>query len=222
MVLVDKLTKDIHFIPFKMTHKATKLVEIYMKEIARLNGVLEVIVSDRDSKFTLNVWKGLFKGFGTNLDFNKVYHPKLDGKIERINQIIEDILRMYVMDQPSRWEDYLHLVEFAYNNGYRASLTMIMFQALHGRKCNTLVRWNNPIVKVVIGPELLREMEEKMVRIKQNLKTRQDRQKIYANKGRAHKEFIVGEHLFSKVKAKKSSLKLGGFPKVGSKILWAI
>jgi hypothetical protein len=76
----------------------------------------------------------LFKGFGTNLNFNTTYHPKSDGKTERINQIIEDMLRMYVMDKPSRWEDYLHLVEFAYNNGYQASLKMSPFEALYGRK----------------------------------------------------------------------------------------
>jgi hypothetical protein len=46
----------------------------------------------------------------------------------------EDMLRMYVMDKPSKWEDYLHLVEFSYNNGYQASLKMSPFEALYGRK----------------------------------------------------------------------------------------
>ena len=44
------------------------------------------------------------------------------------------------MDKNSKWEDYLNLVEFSYNNGYQASLKRIMFEALYGRKCNTLVR----------------------------------------------------------------------------------
>ena len=55
------------------------------------------------------------------------------------NQVIEDMLRMYVMDKPSKWEDYLHLVEFAYNNGYQGSIKMSQFEALYGRKFNTLV-----------------------------------------------------------------------------------
>jgi hypothetical protein len=54
------------------------------------------------------------------------------------------MLRMYVMDQESKWEVYIHLVEFAYNNGYQASLKMIPFEALYGRKSNTLVIWDNP------------------------------------------------------------------------------
>jgi hypothetical protein len=47
------------------------------------------------------------------------------------------MLRMYVMDKPSKWKDYLHLVEFVYNNGYHASLKMSPFEALYGRRCNT-------------------------------------------------------------------------------------
>ena len=112
-----------------------------MKEIVRLHGVPKAIVSDRDSKFTSNFWKGLFKEFGTNLNLSTAYHPQTDDQTERVNQVIEDILRMYVMDRPSKWEDYLYLVEFAYNNGYHASLRMIPFEALYGRRCRTPVSW---------------------------------------------------------------------------------
>ena len=62
------------------------------------------------------------------------------------------------MDKPSKWEDYLHLVE--YNNGYQASLRMSPFEALYGRKCNTLVSWDNSADRVVLGPELLKDMED--------------------------------------------------------------
>ena len=61
MVAVDKLTKATHFVPVKSSHKAAGIAEIYMKEIARLHGIPKAIVLDRDSKFTSNLWKGLFK-----------------------------------------------------------------------------------------------------------------------------------------------------------------
>jgi hypothetical protein len=57
-------------------------------------------VSNRDPKFTSNFWKGLFNRFGTNLNFSTAYHPESDGQTERVNQVIEDMLRMYVMDNP--------------------------------------------------------------------------------------------------------------------------
>ena len=134
MVVVDKLTKETHFILVKTTHKASNIENIYMKEVSRLHGILKDIISDRDSKFTSNFWKGLFKGFGTSLNMSKAYHPQKDGQTKRINQVIEDMLRMYVMDQPSKWKDYLHLVEFAYNNGYHSSFKMSPFEAMYGRK----------------------------------------------------------------------------------------
>ena len=73
------------------------------------------------------------------MNFSTTYHPESHGKIERANQVIEYMLRMYVTNKPSKWEDYLHLVEFSYNNGYHTSLKMSPFEALYGRKCNMLV-----------------------------------------------------------------------------------
>jgi hypothetical protein len=121
------------------------------------------------------------------------------------------------MDKPSKWEDYLHFVEFAYNNGYQTSLNMSPFEALYGRKCNTPIRWDNPVDRAVLGPELLKEMEEKMLKIKHNLKVAQDRKKIYADKNRTHTEFKVGDHIFSKVKSNRSFLKLGNCSKLAAR-----
>jgi hypothetical protein len=75
MVVVDKLTKATHFIPVKLTYKATNIVDVYMREITRLHGIPKTIVSDRDPKFTSKFWKGLFNGFGTNLNFSTTCHP---------------------------------------------------------------------------------------------------------------------------------------------------
>ena len=70
------------------------------------------------------------------------------------------------MDKPSKWKDYLHMVEFAYNNGSQETLTMR--QALYGKGCITPVSWDIPVNKVVLGPEMLQDMEQEIVRIKHN------------------------------------------------------
>jgi transposase InsO family protein len=128
------------------------------------------IISDRDTKFTSNFRKSLIAGLETKLLFSTTYHPQIDGHIERVNQILEDMLRMHVMHQPRKWEDYLALVEFTYNNGYQASLKMSPFEVLYGRPCNTPVRWSNPVNKIYFGPVMLKEMEQQVTQIKQNLK----------------------------------------------------
>jgi hypothetical protein len=69
-----------------------------------------------------------------NLNFSTTYHPESDGQTKWVNRVIEYILRMYVMEKPLKCEDYLDLVEFAYNNGYQASLKMIPFEVIYGIK----------------------------------------------------------------------------------------
>ena len=160
-----------------------------MKEVARLHGIPKAIVSERDSKFTSKFWKGLFEWFGTSLNMSTSYHPQIDGQTERVNQVIEDMLRTYVMDQPSKWEYYLHLVEFAYNNGYHSSLKMSPFETMYGRKCNSPISWDNPIDIVIVGPELLKDVEDQMVNINKNLKVSQGRQKIYTDQNRIARQF---------------------------------
>ena len=117
MVLVDKLTKEMHFIPVNSMHKTNDLVKIFMKDIFRLHGLPKAIVFDGDAEFTSNFWKGLSSDLGTKLNINTPYHAQTDGKIERVNQVLEYMLHMYVMKKPTKWEYYLHLVEFSYNNG---------------------------------------------------------------------------------------------------------
>ena len=105
-----------------------------MKQIFRLHGVPKIVILDRDVKFIRNFWKALFKGLGTQLICSTTYHPQTDEQMERVNHVLEDMLRMYVMDKPSKWEDCLYLVEFAYNNHFQVSVGLIPFEILYGRK----------------------------------------------------------------------------------------
>ena len=67
---------------------------------------------------------------------------------------------MYARTKPTKWEEYLHLVEFAYNNGYQTSTKMSPFEVLYGRKCTTLISCDNPFDGLMMGPEMLHEMEK--------------------------------------------------------------
>jgi hypothetical protein len=80
IVAAEKLTKAAHFIPMKVTHKATNAADMYMREVEHLHGIPKTLLPDRDPKFTSKFWRGLFKGFRTNLNFNTTYHPESDGQ----------------------------------------------------------------------------------------------------------------------------------------------
>jgi transposase InsO family protein len=137
MVVIDKLSKSVHFIPVKSTFKDINIIEIFIKEIFRLHGIPKIVISDRDVKFTSAFWKELFARKNTNLNFNMSYHPQTDGQIERMNQIVEDMLCMYIRTKVSKWKDYLHLVEFTFNNGYETSAKLSPIDVLYGRKFTT-------------------------------------------------------------------------------------
>jgi hypothetical protein len=91
------------------------------------------------------------------------------------------------------------------------------FEALYGRKFNTAVSWDNPTNILILGPKLLKDMKDQMVRIKKNLKVAQDRQISYADKNNTSREFKVVNHVILKVNPKKSSLKLGSCTKLAAR-----
>ena len=146
---------------------------------------------------------------GTQLHFSSAYHPEIDGQTERVNQILEDMLRMYVMDRQNKWEEYLHLVEFAFNNGYHSSIGMAPFQALYGRPCRTPLSWDNMEDRILLGPEMLQDLEQQVKRIREHLITAQDRQKKYADKHRIDHQFFIGDKVFLRVRPSKSPIRYG-------------
>ncbi|KAA0046085.1 pol protein [Cucumis melo var. makuwa] len=140
-VVVDRLTKSAHFVPGKSTYTASKWAQLYMSEIVRLHGMPVSIVSNRDARFTSKFWKGLQTAMGTRLDFSTAFHPQTDGQTERLNQVLEDMLRACALEFPGSWDSHLHLMEFAYNNSYQATIGMAPFEALYGKCCRSPVCW---------------------------------------------------------------------------------
>lgn len=101
MVVVKKLTKSSHFIPINSIYKSSNIEDIFRKEIFRLHKIPRIVAPDRESKFIGNFQKGFFEDLGTQISFKPTCHLETD----RTNVIIKDILRIYVMDMPKKWEN---------------------------------------------------------------------------------------------------------------------
>ncbi|KAL0549259.1 hypothetical protein IC582_013740 [Cucumis melo] len=198
-VVVDRLTKSAHFVPGKSTYTASKWAQLYMSEIVRLHGVPVSIVSDRDARFTSKFWKGLQTAMGTRLDFSTAFHPQTDGQTERLNQVLEDMLRACALEFPGSWDSHLHLMEFAYNNSYQATIGMAPFEALYGKCCRSPVCWDEVGEQRLMGPELVQSTNEAIQKIRSRMHTAQSRQKSYADVRRKDLEFEVGDKVFLKV-----------------------
>jgi hypothetical protein len=88
---------------------------------------------------------------------SSAYHPQTDGQTERVNQILEDMLRAYVLHYGKDWDKCLSLAEFSYNNSYQSSLKMAPFEALYGRRCRTPLNWSQAEEREIFGPDIVLE-----------------------------------------------------------------
>ncbi|EOY08454.1 DNA/RNA polymerases superfamily protein [Theobroma cacao] len=202
-IVVDRLTKSAHFLPVKTTYGAAQYARVYVDEIVRQHGIPISIVFDRGAQFTGRFWGKLQEALGTKLDFSTAFHPQTDGQSERTIQTLEDMLRACVIDLGVRWEQYLPLVEFAYNNSFQTSIQMAPFEALYGRRCRSPIGWLEVGERKLLGPELVQDATEKTHMIRQTMLTAQSRQKSYADNRRRDLEFQVGDHVFLKVSPTK-------------------
>ena len=91
-IMVEMLTKVAHLFPIRKDSTAKDEAHVFMHGIFLHHGLPCRIISDRDSKFTSNFWKAIFEATGTQISFSTAYHPQIDGQIECLNQIIEDML----------------------------------------------------------------------------------------------------------------------------------
>jgi hypothetical protein len=123
-VIVDRLTKVAHFILVREDYRAPKLMDLYIEHILRLHGVPRSIVLDRGTQFTAYFWKSLHGSLGMSLDYTTAFHLQTDGQTEKVNQVLEDLLRACVLTYNSDWEKSSSYVEFSYNNSFQASLKM--------------------------------------------------------------------------------------------------
>jgi hypothetical protein len=181
-VIVDRLIKYAHFIPVNTNYNVHKYAKIYIAHVLCLHRVSKLIISDRGSQFVAHFWEFLHVSLRTHLIHSLTYHPQTDGQTERVNQILEDMLRACEMENQGSWDKYHQLAEFSYNNNYQESLKMAPFVMLYGRRCRTPLNWIEPEEKVIFGPDLVDEAEAIVHHIQNNLRAMKSRQESYANK----------------------------------------
>ncbi|KAG3101110.1 hypothetical protein PI124_g9061 [Phytophthora idaei] len=121
VVFVDRLSKMAHLaaVPDTIDGEGTAL--LFLDRVFRQHGLPEAIASDGDPRFTEKFWMSLFQVLGTRLDMSTADHPQTDGRTERVNSVVVEILRSLCAEVPRRWGDMLPLAEFALNNAVHDS-----------------------------------------------------------------------------------------------------
>ena len=115
------------------------------------------------------------------MKLSTAFHPHIDGQAERTIQTLEDRLRTCVIDFKGRWDYYLPLIEFSYNNSYHSSIEMAPFDALYGKRCRSPFGWFEVGESSILGPDIIHEALEKVRVIRDRLATAYSRKKSYVD-----------------------------------------
>ncbi|MBW0586472.1 hypothetical protein O181_126187, partial [Austropuccinia psidii MF-1] len=133
LVIVDRFSKIAVFIPTMSSITSLDLAHLFIKNIFSKHGLPSSIVSDRGSLFVSSFWANLCQQLKISRDLSTAYHPETDGQTERVNQILEQYLWMYVSYHQDDWNTWLPLAEFAYNNSDHSSTKQSPFFTVYGR-----------------------------------------------------------------------------------------
>ncbi|MCO5603483.1 hypothetical protein L7F22_057634 [Adiantum nelumboides] len=180
--IIDRFSKQAHFVPVKKTVKPNHLARLFVAQIFRLHGMPETIVSDRDHRYTSLFWKAIWENIGTRLQFSSSSHPQTDGQSEIANSVVLDLLKSYISDQKTQWERCLPLVEFAYNNTIHSSTGKAPFEIVEGvRKVPTFLSTKD---KILEANEYTRHLDTDFAKVRETLQKSQERQKKAADRHR--------------------------------------
>ena len=112
-VIVDWMTKSVHFIRVKPTYRAEDYAELYIDEIVRWHGKPLSIISDRGAQFTSQFLRSFQKSLGMQFKFSTTFYPHTNGQAEHTISTFEDMRRACVIDFNGSWEDHIPLIEFS-------------------------------------------------------------------------------------------------------------
>jgi len=123
----------VHFIPTTEKTLAEGLARLFRDNVWKLHGLPESIISDRGPQFAAGLMRELNEKLGIKSKLSTAFHPQTDGQTERVNQELEQYLRMFIDHRQEQWPEWLGMAEFAYNNKAHSSTRMSPFKANYGQ-----------------------------------------------------------------------------------------
>ena len=195
-VVVDRFSKMAHFIPCHKTDDAAHIADLFFREIVRLHGVPNTIVSDRDTKFLSHFWRCLWAKLGTKLLFSTTCHPQTDGQTEVVNRTLSTMLRAVLKKNLKLWEECLPHIEFAYNRSLHSTTKMCPFEIVYGfvpRAPIDLLPLPSSVQHNLDATQRAEMILNLHKTTKDNIEHMNAKYKLVGDKGRKHVVFDVGD-----------------------------
>ena len=218
VVFVDRLSKMVHLAPCTDEVSAENLADIFLDKVFKHHGLPRELVSDRDPRFTSKLWQALLARLGVTQALSSAYHPQTDGNTERVNRVLEDMLRHFIDPTQSNWEQLLPCIEFAINDSYHESIRAVPFMLNYGKRprlpLDLLLKGEEETGKTrsVTADNITTMIQNAVKQAKTCLQAAQQRQKAYADRNKADLQVDVGSQVL--INTKNIKIKMKGVPKL--------
>ena len=181
--IVDRMSKMAHFIPIPKIPDAEETASLFLREVVRLHGLPNEVISDRGSQFVSNFWKRLLELLDIKQCLSSAYHPQSDGQSERANQVLQQYLRCFISYNQDNWTQLLPLAEFTINNTLSVSTGFTPFYVNYGQhpRFEVLTPENSEVPAVEERLNMLKEVHDDL---KENLEKAVSDQKKFADRRR--------------------------------------
>ena len=201
LVIVDRLTKMVHYKPVKITIDAPGLAEVIIDVVVRHHGLPDSIITDRGSLFTSKFWSSLCYFLGIKRRLSTAFYPQTDGQTERQNSTMEAYLRVFVNWEQNNWVRLLPMAKFAYNNAKNANTGYTPFKLNYSFYPRVFFKDDiDPCSKSRFANKLAKELKKLMDICQQNLLHAQELQKRAHDKSVKHQSYAPGEKIWLKSK----------------------
>ena len=194
LVFVDRLTKMTHLCKCTTNVDSLGTAQLFVEHVWKYHGTPEHIVSDRGSTFVGKFMTEVIRLIGAKHNRSTAFHPQTDGQTERVNRVLEDMLRHYVGETDhTEWDICLPTAEFAINNAFHESIGTTPFRLNYGRDPRLPISLPpTDASSVPSAAQFADRMQEGLESAKQCLAAAQARQKRYYDKGHREASFIPG------------------------------
>ena len=213
LVMVDKFSKRAWFEPVRTTITAKQTAEVVLRRVVRDQLLPAAILTDRDPRFTSKVWSELWSAYGTDLMLSTAFHSQTDGQTERLNRTLEEMLRSYVNERGTDWDQRLLMAEISYNTAVNAATGFTPMRLHIGVEGRSPLHLAVGAVdeSVSLGAKImLQRMTEDAKVAEDSMKKAQERMKKYYDMRHRHIEYKVGDkalidgrHLFTSLEGRQ-------------------
>ena len=133
LVICDQFSKMVYFIATIEKKLAKGLIRLFRDHIWKLHGLPESIILDREVQFVTGMMRELSKLLGIQTKLSIAYYSQMDGQMERINQELEQYLKVFIDHRQEQWPDWLGTAKFAYNNKFHLATKASPFKMNYGQ-----------------------------------------------------------------------------------------